>query len=95
MERQKTDSRSCMSVNEYRDDGGRLESWESVVIGSCSFSMNSPTRGAVEDEVRSSSVLIAEKVDEGGVVLGWRIECARTLWSEGDMSECSAAWTRA
>ena len=79
MDRQKTDSSSCMSVNEYRDEGGRLESWESVVVGACSLSMNSPTRGAVGEEVRSKSVLIAESVDGGGVVLELRIECAKTL----------------
>jgi hypothetical protein len=66
VDKQKTDSRSCMSVNEYRDDGGRLESWKSVVVGACSLSMNSPTRGAVGYEVRSRSVLIAESVDGGG-----------------------------
>jgi len=95
VDRQKTDSRSCMSVNEYRDDGGRLESWKSVVVGACSLSMNSPTRGAVGSEVRSRSVLIAASVDGGGVVLGLMIDCARILWSEGDISECSAACTRA
>ena len=95
MDRQKTDSSSCMSVKEYRDKGGRLESWDSVVVVACSLSMNSPTRGAVGEEVRARSVLIAESVDEGGVVLELRIECAKILWSEGDISECSAACTRA
>jgi len=86
---------SCMSDIAYRDRGGRPDSWESVVVTDCSFAMKSPMRGVVEELLRPRRVLIAERVDEGGKELGLINECARSLWSDGDIRVCKAACTRA
>ena len=95
VKRQNTVGRSCMSAIEYRDRGGRLESCESVDVDDCSLSMKRPTRGVVREGLRVRRVLIAENVDGGGTELGLSSECANSLWSEGDIRECSVACTRA
>jgi len=49
----------------------------------------------VGEELRPRSVLIAERVDGGGEELGLFNECAKSLWSDGDIRVCRAACTRA
>ena len=95
VERQNTVGISCMSAIEYRERGGRPESCESVDIDDCSLSMKRPIRGVVGEALRARRVLMAENVDEGGLELGLSSECANSLWSEGDIRECSAACTSA
>ena len=95
VDKQNTDGRSCMSAMEYRDIGGRPESCESVDVNECSLSIKRPTRGDVREGLRVRRVLMAENVDGGGTELGSSSECTNSLWSEGDIRECSVACTSA
>ena len=64
-------------------------------VDDCSLSMKRPTRGVVGEGLRARRVLLAENADGGGTELGLSSECANSLWSEGDIRECSAACTSA
>jgi len=66
-----------------------------LMVTSGSAVRHVPIRGVVGEGVRARRVLMAENVDEGGIELGLSSECANSLWSEGDIRECSAACTRA
>jgi hypothetical protein len=64
-------------------------------VSRCSLSIKSATCGFVEGRWCASSVVMAEFVDDGGMMSVLRIDCVSSLWSFGDISGCRAAWTSA